>query len=184
LDAQHDLIKAAQQGSTRAFEQLIDGLERQMMALAAGLAAFPDEADDIYQEALLNAFRALPKFRLESQFSTWLYSIFVNTAFSYKRRLSQKFSRRAPSDEQHSEPVEHYASPQREVENSRLSLAITKALAQLSEKERIAFVLCHQQELAIFEAAEIMACSEGSVKSYLFRGREKLRRALKAYEIR
>ncbi len=176
MEPQQHLIEAAQRGSASAFEQIIIGVERPMLALAAGLASHPDEADDIYQEAIINAYRALPKFRLESQFSTWLYRIFVNTALGYKRKLSNKMSRGlATETEYHGE---QYPCPTQEVESAQLSMAIHQAIRCLSEKERIAFVLCHQQELSINQAAHIMSCTEGSVKSYLFRARDKLRKML------
>jgi len=165
-----------------AFEQLIISAERQMLALVAGLASYPDEADDIYQDAVMNAYKALPTFRSESQFSTWLYRIFVNTALSYKRKLSHKLSRQLQSEEDTGSQREYYASPDREAENTQLSLAIDQAINNLSEKERVAFVLCHQQELSITEAAIIMECTGGSVKSYVFRAREKLRKMLQEYQ--
>lgn len=180
LEAQKQLIEAAQSGSMNAFEKLIMSVERQMLALAAGLASFPDEADDIYQDAVINAYNALPKFRVESQFSTWLYRIFVNTALSHKRRLSHQLSRhiQPEKDDRH----EYYLCPERETQNLQLSRAISRALDSLSEQERIAFVLCHQQELSISDAANVMTCSEGSVKSYLFRARDKLRTLLNDYQ--
>jgi len=153
-----------------------------MLALAAGLASYPDEAHDISQDAVLNAYKALPQFRADAQFSTWLYRIFVNTALNYKRKLSHKLSRQLPPSNDQVEHEHYHSNPQQQVENTQLNLAIERALGVLSEKERIAFVLCHQQELAINEAAQIMACTEGSVKSYLFRARDKLRRTLQEYK--
>ena len=190
LNLQKDLIAAAQKGSVGAFEQLINQLEHKMLSLAAGLASTPDEAEDIYQEAMLSAFKAIPKFRLESQFSTWLYRILVNTAISSRRKLKNKLSRLIVSDRSSyddnlaEENFEHYGvsgNPEAELINEQLNLAINNALASLSEKERIAFVLCHQQEIKIFEAAQVMDCQEGSVKSYLFRAREKMREQLQMH---
>lgn len=183
-----ELIEAAQAGSLGAFEQLIVGLERKMLGLAAGMASSPDEAEDIYQDAMICAYRALPKFRMDSQFSTWLYRILVNTAISYQRKLKTKLAQMMTSEhalgDGHS--FEQYGTseeenPERELVNEQLSRAINEALASLSDKERIAFVLCHQQEFKISEAAEVMQCSEGTVKSYLFRSREKLREQLQSF---
>ena len=185
-----DLIAAAQQGSVGAFEQLINQVESKMLSVAAGLAASPDEAEDIYQDAMISAFKALPKFRMESQFSTWLYRILVNTAISSKRKLKNKVSRLVSSDSGDfndnlfHETYEHpdaVGNPEAALVNQQLSQAISKALSELSEKERIAFVLCHQQEFKISEAARVMGASEGTVKSYLFRAREKMRSQLKSY---
>ncbi len=183
MNEQLQLIEAAQRGSVGAFEQLIIGVERQMLALAAGLANFPDEADDIFQEAVLNAYRALPKFRGDSQFSTWLYRIFVNTAMRYQSKLSHRWSRHASPDYESETASEYYSvssknSPHQEEESRQIGSAIHKAMQQLSDQERVAFVLCHQQEISISEAAAIMECSDGSVKSYVFRAREKMRKQL------
>ena len=200
LTLEKDLIAAAQQGSVGAFEQLINQMERKMLSLAAGLATTPDEAEDIYQEAMLSAFKAMPKFRLESQFSTWLYRIVVNTAISSRRKLKNKLSRLIVTDRSSYDDnidhkdMEHYGlpgsglaanglpnNPEAELMNEQLNRAIAQAVASLSDKERIAFVLCHQQDVKIFEAAQVMDCQEGTVKSYLFRAREKMREQLQAY---
>ena len=85
--AEQQLVKSAQKGDLQAFERLIAGKSERMLSLAAGLAQYPDDAEDIYQEAMINAFVSLPKFRLQSQFSTWLYRIFVNTALSSRRKF-------------------------------------------------------------------------------------------------
>ena len=182
MEAQRLLIEAAQRGSVEAFEQLIISVERQMLAVAAGLASYPDEADDIYQEALIKAFKALPTFRLESQFSTWLYRIFVHTALAYRKKLGNRFSRHFQDEDEHGYWTEQYLNPDHEVENTQLNRAINRAIKSLSERERVSFVLCHQQELSIGEAAAVMACTEGSVKSYLFRARDKLRKLLQEYQ--
>ncbi|TQV88439.1 RNA polymerase sigma factor [Aliikangiella coralliicola] len=185
-----DLIEAAQQGNVSAFEQLINGTERKMLSIAAGFAASPDDAEDIYQDAMINAFRALPKFRKDSQFSTWLYRILVNTAISSRRKLKSKINRLITFyDPQNDENTsisgyEQYGSesnPEAQLSNDQLSKAINKALASLSDKEKIAFVLCHQQEIKIVDAAQIMGCGEGSVKSYLFRARDKMRSQLQSF---
>lgn len=185
MNEQLQLIEAAQRGSVGAFERLIIGVERQMLALAAGLANFPDEADDIFQEAVLNAYKALPKFRGDSQFSTWLYRIFVNTAMRYQSKMSHRWSRHASPDyekehEQYSVSNKH--SPHSKEDARQIGNAIHKAMQQLSDQERVAFVLCHQQEMSISEAAAIMECSAGSVKSYVFRAREKMRKQLHMYQ--
>lgn len=184
------LIQEAQQGSVRAFEQLISQVDKNMLSLAAGLVSCPYEAEDIYQEAMLKAFKALPRFRMESQFGTWLYRILVNTAISYRRKLKNNWVRLISSDQpefeqnSYSNPNSQFASaenPESKLLNQQLSEAISKALEHLSDKERIAFVLCHQQEFKIGDAAQVMAVSQGAVKSYLFRAREKMRLQLQDF---
>ncbi len=184
------LIEAAQQGSVGAFEQLISQVEKNMLSLAAGLVSCPYEAEDIYQDAMLKAFKALPRFRMESQFGTWLYRIVVNTAISNRRKLKNKLVHLISSDQPDFRQNDYSTTnlqnaskenPESELLNQQLSEAINRALECLSDKERIAFVLCHQQEFKIGDAAQVMAVSQGAVKSYLFRAREKMRLQLQDF---
>jgi RNA polymerase sigma-70 factor, ECF subfamily len=187
-----DLINSAKNGDHTAFARLIGGSQAKLLSVAAGLVNSKDEAEDIYQEAMLSAYKALPKFREQSQFSTWLYRIVVNTAISSQRKLSTRIMKLISSpkyetkDGEGGQQIEYAVapleeSPEGEMVNQQLSQAINLAIACLSEKERIAFVLCHQQEFKICDASLVMECGEGSVKSYLFRAREKMRTQLQAY---
>jgi RNA polymerase sigma-70 factor (ECF subfamily) len=185
LDTQRAMIALAQQGDTAAFERLIRPLSDRMLSVAAGLATHKHETDDIYQDAMLTAFRSIPSFKGQSQFSTWLYRVVVNTAISLQRKPSALLARliSKASGDVEVEDLEHYElDPEQQLANEQLSFAINKALNKLSKQERIAFVLCHQQELTINEAADVMQCSVGSVKSYLFRSREKMREQLSHFK--
>lgn len=188
----NELIINAQNGCISSFEQLIRQIDKKMLSLAAGLASSHDEAEDIYQEAMLTAYKALPKFKMQSQFSTWVYRIVVNTAISSRRKLKNKINSLiyGQSQNKRTESTENYETycagkeidePEAHCLNAQLSHAITGALLNLSEKERVAFVLCHQQELKMVEASNIMLCSEGAIKNYLFRARNKMQQALQDY---
>ena len=188
--SESELINAAKAGDIGAFEKLIASSEHKMLAVAAGMAASTDEAEDIYQEAMINAFKAIKNFRLESQFNTWLYRIVVNTALSHHRKLKNKMAKLLSSDrsvyeDQPDESAqERYAAkgnPEHSLINQQLNVAITQAMTVLSVQERLAFVLCHQQELKIDEAAQLMSATSGTIKSYLFRAREKLRGELQTF---
>ena len=131
------LIEAAQQGDIGAFEQLISQVEKSMLSLATGLVSCPYEAEDIYQDAMLKAYKALPRFRMESQFATWLYRILVNTAISNRRKLKNKLVHLVSSDQpdfrqdNYATPYLQNASegnPESELLNQQLSEAINKAL--------------------------------------------------------
>ncbi len=180
------LIEAARLGSIVAFEQLISPVERKMLSVAAGLSSNRDDAEDIYQEAMLSAYKAMPKFRADSQFVTWLYRIVVNTACNSRRKLKNKFNQLLVAESaDFAEPTyETYGTetnPETELETQQLSEAICKAIENLSEQEKIAFVLCHQHELKLKDAAVVMGCGLGTVKSTLFRAREKMRTQLESY---
>jgi len=201
LTNENELIIRAQNGCISSFEQLIKKIDKKMLSLAAGLASTHDEAEDIYQEAMLIAYKALPKFRMQSQFSTWLYRIVVNTAISSRRKLRNKINsliygraqEKRPDESGRNEYGENWESyesytagekieePDSAMINEQLSKAITKALSDLSERERVAFVLCHQQEIKMIDAAQIMQCSDGAIKNYLFRARQKMQVALQDY---
>ncbi len=188
-DHEFQLVVKAQDGCIQSFEALIRPLDRQMLSLAASLSNNSYDAEDVYQEAMLTAFRNIGSFKMQSQFSTWLYRILVNTAISLRRKLKSKinsliFNQASLSsdDDQDSTAFGFEAfisgdsrqEPEVMLLNDELSRAIAIGLSQLSEKERLAFSLCHQQEIKISDASWIMACTEGAVKNYLFRGRQKM----------
>jgi len=182
-ETEEELVRSAQSGNIAAFERLVRLLEQQMLAVAAGFAHTPDDANDIYQDAMLAAYRALPKFKLESKFSTWLHKIVVNTALSNRRKLKRTWQKMAAIQNEY-EQVEKYVehrSPESLMLDGELNTQINRAMRKLTDTERIAFVLCHQQGFKIREAAEIMSCSGNSVKVVLFRARNKLKQELAEY---
>ncbi len=182
-ETEEELVRSAQSGNIAAFERLVRLLEQQMLAVAAGFAHTPDDANDIYQDAMLAAYRALPKFKLESKFSTWLHKIVVNTALSNRRKLKRTWQKMAAIQNEY-EQVEKYVeyrSPESLMLDGELNTQINRAMRKLTDTERIAFVLCHQQGFKIREAAEVMSCSGNSVKVVLFRARNKLKQELAEY---
>lgn len=182
-ETEEELVRSAQAGNIAAFERLVRLLESQMLAVAAGFAHTPDDANDIYQDAMLSAYRALPKFKLESKFSTWLHKILVNTALSNRRKLKRTWEKMAAIQNEYKHE-EHYIdtrSPESNMLDSELNTQINNALTKLTDTERIAFVLCHQQGFKLREAAEVMSCTDNSVKVLLFRARKKLKHQLAEY---
>jgi RNA polymerase sigma-70 factor (ECF subfamily) len=193
------LITQAQKGCTASFEQLIAPFDKKILSLATSLASSHHDAEDIYQESMLMAFKSIKSFQSKSQLSTWLYRIVLNTAFSIRRKLRSKINqliyysledkedKEDKQDEQENQILYEIAqdSPSNEpdtiMNNFQLSQAIVKSIQLLSPKERIAFILCHQHEIKIIEAAAIMQCSDGTVKNYLFRARKKMQITLQEY---
>jgi RNA polymerase sigma-70 factor, ECF subfamily len=180
-ETEDELIVAAQQGNIAAFERLLRPLESRMLRLAAGFANCQDDANDIYQDAMLSAFRAIERFKMDSRFSTWLHRIVVNAAFSYKRKMKRGIEQTEELNEQ-SDVQEHFCHKQGQPEQCLLSWEfnqqLNRALQVLTAKERMAFVLCHQQEFKIEDASTVMGCSANSIKVYLFRARNKLKQEL------
>ena len=187
-ETEEELVKAAQAGNTVAFSRLIRAFEAQMLAVANGFTSDPADADDIYQDAMIAAFKALPRFKLESKFGTWLYRIVVNTALSHRRKLKRVWQRLAPNRSEEDGDIldeqacAQYETPEAEVLNRELNGRINQALESLTDKERMAFVLCHQQGFKIREAAEMLSSSDNLIKVSLFRARKKLRAELDQYQ--
>lgn len=183
-ETEEELIHAAQAGNIAAFERLIRPVERQMLAVAAGIARNKADAEDIFQDAMISAFRGLGSFNRGSRFGTWLHRIVVNTALSYRRKLKRlwyetsELEKGVDYEEQHCTDV---SRPEDSFLNNELNTQLATALGTLSERERIAFVLCHQQEFKIREAAQVMDCNENTVKQHLFRARAKLQKQLDPY---
>ena len=172
---EHNLIQRGQAGDRWAFEQLISRYDRQILALAYNMVGNQEEAQDVYQEALLAAFRGLPRFRLESDFFTWLYHIAVNESLKWRRRRKRRREVQWPEEER------RVQTPERAMLDAELGARIAESLDGLSPQERMAFVLCHDQGFKLGQAALYMDCSVGSVKSYLFRARSKMKKELRTY---
>lgn len=181
------LIVRAQNGDHYAFEQLVSNYDRQVLNLAYSIVGSIEDAQDIYQEALISAYKALPKFKFKSSFFTWIYKIAVNKSITFKQKMLRTNTQPIAQSDENSFSVDndlrisHSDTPEQSSLNSELKFEIENAILNLSAKERMAFVLCHQQGHKIRETAELMDCTTGTVKSYLFRAREKLKSALKYY---
>ncbi len=186
-DRERNLILRAQNGDHFAFEQLVSNYDRQVLKLAYSMVGNVDDAQDVYQEALISAYRSLPKFKMKSNFFTWLYRIAVNKAINFKRNKMRypveaiTFENSDSFGYEQSLRTTSSENPEANVVNNELKKIIENALINLSSRERMAFVLCHQQGYKIKEASTLMECTIGTVKSYLFRAREKLKLKLKKY---
>ena len=185
-DNETDLILRAKQGDHGAFAQLVSRYDGRILGLARDMAGNADDARDIYQDALIAAYMALPRFRMQSSLFTWLYRITVSKALKWRRKRASGIPMAAAGQTEGpaGDPADLPApgkSPEEQTLNRELAAEIDDALGSLSRKERMAFVLCHRREYRVGEAAELMSCSAGSVKSYLFRARTKMRRSLGPY---
>ena len=186
-DKERNLILSAQNGDHFAFEQLVSNYDRQVLKLAYSMVGNVDDAQDVYQEALISAYRSLPKFKMKSNFFTWLYRIAVNKAINFNRQKmrhpleSITFENSDSLGYEQSLRTTPNENPEASVVNNELKEIIEEAVANISSRERMAFVLCHQQGYKLKEASKLMECSIGAVKSYLFRAREKLKVKLKKY---
>jgi len=186
-DAQ--LIRAAQQGNTAAFEQLVQRYDRAVLRLTVHLTGSEEDGQDIYQEAFLRAYVHLPRFRFECSFYTWIYRIATNLCLDYLRRMrsrSRELTTTNAADGEEREILDLVpdqsagASPERNLANRILREYIVRALSQLSPRERMVFELKHYHGLQLRTVAGILKTTEGTIKNTLFRATHKLRLQLSA----
>jgi len=179
------LVARAQRGDKRAFELLVEKYQRKLARLLSRLIRDPAEVEDVTQEAFIKAYRALPAFRGDSAFYTWLYRIGVNTAKNYLMALG----RRAPtSTEVEAETAEglEEGDQLRDV-NTPESLLLSKEIGEtvnatmeaLPEELRTAIQLREIEGMSYEEIARIMECPIGTVRSRIFRAREAIAERLK-----
>jgi RNA polymerase sigma factor (sigma-70 family) len=168
-----DLIaRVLSQGDENAFAELVRRYQSPMRGFLTKMARGDTHlADDLAQETFLKAWQKLGTFRGDAKFQTWLFGI----AFNEFRQMARKRKELAIEDLE-DQPVEAEQPPG--VEGSRLRLDINEAMKLLSNAERAAIVLCCQNGLSHDEAARVLDCPLGTVKTNVLRGKDKLRRKL------
>jgi RNA polymerase sigma-70 factor (ECF subfamily) len=172
-----ELVRRVQKGDRSAFDLLFTRYRHKIQALVARYVRDAHEVDDVAQEAFIKAYRALPRFRGESAFYTWLYRIAVNTA---KNHLVSR-GRRPPDVDLDIEDAEFIdgtdalresANPENTLARDQLETAIDEALRALPDDLRSAVTLREFDGLSYEQIAEIMDCPVGTVRSRIFRARE------------
>lgn len=170
------LVASAREGDERAFEELVSRHARRVYNLVARLLADRTAADDVVQETFVRAWRALPLFRGDAQFSTWLYRIAVNEA---NRLLAREARRELVSYEDVMMKVPDIAADvPRRAESSETRRRLELLLAELPGNYRAAVVLRDVEGLSNEEAADLLGLDVRNFKSRLHRGRMALRRGL------
>ncbi|HOL64511.1 MAG TPA: RNA polymerase sigma factor RpoE [Accumulibacter sp.] len=179
------LVERAQAGDKLAFDALVSKYQRKVSRLLSRFMRNPAEVEDVSQEAFIKAYRALPAFRGDSAFYTWLYRIGVNTAKNYL--VAQ--GRRAPTaTDFDAEDAESFAdasqlrdinTPESLLQSKQIGETIDAALAALPDDLRNAIVLREIEGLSYEEIAEAMNCPIGTVRSRIFRAREAVAEKLK-----
>lgn len=179
------LVRAARNGNLEAYNQLVRQYERQAYAVALRLLRRPEQAEDATQDAFLQAYRALDSFRGGS-FRAWLVRIVTNRCYDLLRATQRRATDSLDNQEFETEPqwstVTALADPVQRATQAELSTLLERALATLSEEQRLVVVLCDVQGYAYEEAASIMGVALGTVKSRLSRARAVLRERLRGQE--
>ena len=180
-DADAPLVERVKQGDVKAFEMLVVKYQRRIERLIGRMVRDVDLVPDIAQETFLRAYRALPQFRGDSAFYTWLYRIAVNTAkkslMELKRDPLVTEAARASRDDDEddrrpdNEPSDA-ATPDAVLASKQIAAAVNFAVEALSEDLRQAITLREIEGLSYEEIAELMNCPIGTVRSRIFRARE------------
>lgn len=188
MNSENELIRRAQGGDLEAFCRLAREYERRVYALALHYCRRPEDAEDLSQEVWLKAFRSLRGFRFESSFHTWLRRIMVNTFLN--RRRAETVTRdevttgvrldslEEMGDGQALAPGLADAGAEDGYHQKILAGRVAQALGELTEQQRLIFLLRHREGMTGPEIAEALGCTQGTVKKSLFRSVEKLRAAL------
>jgi RNA polymerase sigma-70 factor (ECF subfamily) len=172
-----ELVQRVQRGDKNAFDVLVRKYQFKIIKLISRYVHDPSEALDVSQEAFLKAYRALPGFRGDSAFYTWLYRIAINTAKNYL--VAQ--GRRPPGsdvDAQEAEQYEgqsflkEYETPERLLLKDEIEETVFKAIEELPEDLRTAITLRELEGMSYEEIAQTMGCPIGTVRSRIFRARE------------
>jgi RNA polymerase sigma-70 factor (ECF subfamily) len=183
--SESELIARAQNGDVAAFETLVRNYDGKVLGFALNLLQNRDDAQDAYQEIFLKAFQALPRFRRESQFSTWLYQIAYHTCVSFLRKRKQLRKMTWGVDD--GEPLEELLTdesgknPENRILRKEFRSAVRKVVAEFSPKRRTIFYLRYQNDLSLNDIAAVMKLSLGAVKNHLFKIHQKLREELRDY---
>lgn len=170
-----ELVRRAQAGTPRAFDLLV--LRHQAKVIQLVSRFFGDgDAPDVAQEAFIKAYRALPNFKGDSAFYTWLYRIAINTAknqlVSRKRRpLAQDIDVQDAELYGHTEQMSDNTTPEAELLTAEIQTAVSEAIANLPPDLRQAITLRELEGLSYEEIAEAMDCPIGTVRSRIFRAR-------------
>ncbi|MCW8856274.1 MAG: RNA polymerase sigma factor RpoE [Kangiella sp.] len=176
-DLDSELVKRVQEGDKSAFDMLVKKYQHKIMNLISRYVRDSHEVADIAQEAFIKAYRALPGFRGDSAFYTWLYRIAINTA---KNHLVSQ-GRRPPGSDIDSVDAEQYeggdalrdtGSPERIMFRDEIRTIIFKTIDELPEDLKSAITLREMDGLSYEEIAEVMDCPVGTVRSRIFRARD------------
>ena len=179
-----DLIRQAQRGDHAAFEVLVRQYDQAVLRLALHLTGSEADAQDIYQEAFLKAYRHIGNFRFECSFYTWIYRIVTNLCLDHlRRRKTRREDAPVVTDGEGGEfslldavaDDRSGASPERELMRKELGKRIGNALEKLTPRERMVFELKHYQGLKLRTIGEMLNTTEETAKNTLFRATQKLR---------
>ena len=180
-----ELVRRVQNGDKKAFDLLVLRYQHKIIQLISRYIKDSGEAQDIAQESFIKAYRALPRFRGDSAFYTWLYRIAINTAKNHLVARSRR-----PSDNEidiqdaeqfeGADRLKEHATPEHLLLTDEIATTISLAIEELPEELRTAISLREFEGLSYEEIAQTMVCPVGTVRSRIFRAREAIDKKLKS----
>ena len=178
-----ELVAQLQRGSEAAFRLLVTRYQHRVYCIALSLLRSPAEAEDVAQEVFVEVYQSIVSFRGEAALSTWLYRLATSRALKQRRWLGAKkrfaqVTNLLGLDNQVLHDSPDHAHPQALLESQQQLQLLLAHIDRLPTKQRLAFVLRHEQELRYEEIAAVLSTSVAAVESLLFRARHTLRQAL------
>ena len=177
-EVDQQLVERAQRGDKRAFELLVMKYQRKLGRLLSRMVRDPGEVEDVTQEAFIKAYRALPNFRGESAFYTWLDRIAINTAKNYlvaqgrRAPTTTEFDNEDAESFDDAEGLRDTATPENLLMGREVAATVNRAVEALPDDLRTAITLREIEGLSYEEIAGVMNCPIGTVRSRIFRARE------------
>jgi RNA polymerase sigma-70 factor, ECF subfamily len=182
-----ELVREAQRGNHAAFEELVRHYDQAVLRLALHLTGSEQDAQDIYQEAFLKAYKSVGNFRFECSFYTWIYRIVTNLCLDHLRKRQVRKEEAPVAVDPGGEEYDLLdrvadgraaANPERDLMRREIGGRINRALDRLTPRERMVFELKHYQGLKLRTVGEMLNTTEETAKNTLFRATQKLRAAL------
>lgn len=177
-DVDADLVARVQKGDKRAYDLLVLKYQRKIMRMLARMVRDPAEIEDVAQEAFIKAYRALPQFRGESAFYTWLYRIAINTARNWQAARSRRPTGENVIENEDGETfsavdtLTDINTPESMLASRQIVETVNAAMNALPEELRTAIVLREIEGMSYEDIAQSMGCPIGTVRSRIFRARE------------
>lgn len=184
-DVDKDLVHQVQQGNKRAFDLIVLKYQRRIMRLLARMISDPAEVEDVAQETFIKAYRALPQFRGDSNFYTWLYRIAINSARNWQvangRRplLLNEYQNEDGETFSALDTLTDINTPESELVSRQVASAVKTAINELAPELRTAILLREIEGLSYEDIAQTMDCPIGTVRSRIFRAREAIAEKLR-----
>ncbi len=179
------LVERAQRGDKQAFGLLVEKYQRKLARLLSRFVRDPAEVEDVTQEAFIKAYRALPKFRGDSAFYTWLYRIGINTAKNYLMAAGRRAPTSTGVDSEEAESLDEgeqlrdINTPESLLLSREIGDTVNSTMESLPEELRTAIQLREIEGMSYEDIAQIMNCPIGTVRSRIFRAREAIAEQLK-----